>query len=415
MKIKLFIQNVGISKESAGSVLLSELERGHWTQLDIATAFARFSGVRHFSQHIHKIAMTGKVRIAVGLDMGGTSVESLKELLASVEPHGSIYVFHDGSHAIFHPKIYLLSNRHEASGLIGSSNLTESGLFSNYEANVHFKFDLKNFSDRRSFYDIQTKLTPFFDVKNKMSKEINRTLIKDLEASGQLLAERYIATSMKAIKNVRLKAKESRNFIPFGSSDVEHPPDPGETFTSPVSAVLIDEEFESEQFEIDKAIIEEAISTAPHLVRGFVMTLQKTDVGIGQTTPGTSRRSPEIFVPLSARDYCPDFWGWPDNFIEDKSRKGKFDRPNVTFKLGTQIISVTMMAWPVKHDFRLRSEALRSAGEIDDIIKIEKALPNTLYEYIVTIIPKTSIDYNYYLHRCSVSVGKNSRRKYGYL
>ena len=41
----------------------------------------------------------------------------------------------------------------------------------------------------------------------------------------------------------------------------------------------------------------------------FLMTLQRTDVGVGQTTTGTSRRSPEIFVPLSARDAAPALLG----------------------------------------------------------------------------------------------------------
>ena len=52
-------------------------------------------------------------------------------------------------------------------------------------------------------------------------------------------------------------------------------------------------------------------------VRIFAMTLQNTDVGKGQTTPGTSRRSPEIYIPLIARNFAPDFWGWPNKFIED--------------------------------------------------------------------------------------------------
>ena len=43
-----------------------------------------------------------------------------------------------------------------------------------------------------------------------------------------------------------------------------------------------------------------AATTAPQKAgRHYVMTLQKTDVGVGQTTAGTSRRSPEI--PLVSR------------------------------------------------------------------------------------------------------------------
>ena len=93
-----------------------------------------------------------------------------------------------------------------------------------------------------------------------------------------------------------------------------------------------------------------------------MMTLQKTDVGVGQTTAGTSKRSPEIFVPLEARDAEPGFWNWQDGFVEDPERQGKFDRRGVRMRVGNEIIEVNMMTWPVKHDFRLRSKVLRSLG-----------------------------------------------------
>ena len=57
----------------------------------------------------------------------------------------------------------------------------------------------------------------------------------------------------------------------------------------------------------------------------FVMTLQRTDVGVGQTTEGTSRRSPEIFIPLAARDFDPEFWGWPRRFTTDRDWPGPFE------------------------------------------------------------------------------------------
>ena len=72
------------------------------------------------------------------------------------------------------------------------------------------------------------------------------------------------------------------------------------------------------------------------------MTLQKTDVGTGQTTPGTSRRSPEIFIPLVARDAEPDFWGWDELFVDDPNKLGKKDRNNVKMRLGGEVISIIL-------------------------------------------------------------------------
>ncbi len=146
---------------------------------------------------------------------------------------------------------------------------------------------------------------------------------------------------------------------------------------------------------------------------GFVMTLMKTDVGTGQTTPGKSRRSPEIFIPLKARNAKPEFWGWPDKFTESLERAGKVDRFGVRMRLGGDVINVNMMTWPVKHDFRLRSEKLRSAGEIGDLIRIEKTDSSTGFEYYVEIIPQKTGDYEYYRSLCTNRT-TNSERKWGY-
>ncbi|MFM7888784.1 MAG: hypothetical protein ACKPCM_19295, partial [Pseudanabaena sp.] len=146
---------------------------------------------------------------------------------------------------------------------------------------------------------------------------------------------------------------------------------------------------------------------------GFVMTLQRTDVGIGQSTPGTSRRSPEIFVPLAARDYFPDFWGWPNEFTEDSERVGKFDRLNVKMRIGGETINVNLMTWPVKHDFRLRSENLRSAGNIGDILRIEKTSEGNGFSYYVEVVPKGTSIYQDYLKLC-VNKTRSSERVWGY-
>ena len=147
---------------------------------------------------------------------------------------------------------------------------------------------------------------------------------------------------------------------------------------------------------------------------GFVMTLHKTDVGVGQTTPETSRRSPEIFIPLVARNADAEFWKWPDGFIEDRAKPGKLDRHGVRMRLGSETIIVNMMTWPDRHDFRLRCGQLRNAGKIGDILRMERNVdPNADYEYYVEVIPKGTTQYPVYLARCSKPV-RNSQKRYGY-
>ena len=170
------------------------------------------------------------------------------------------------------------------------------------------------------------------------------------------------------------------------------------------------EDFVEENFEVEEP---EPAPPQPGHYTGFVMTLQKTDVGVGQTTAGTSKRSPEIFIPLAARDFDPDFWGWPHSFTADDRKPGKMDRQNVRMRIGAGIIEANMMTWPDKHDFRIRSEFLRSAGLIGDILRMERSNGQGGFTYYVEIIPQKTTQYAQYLSLCTNPV-RNSVKRWGY-
>ena len=76
-------------------------------------------------------------------------------------------------------------------------------------------------------------------------------------------------------------------------------------------------------------------------------------------------------------------------------------------------IPVTMMQWPPKRDFRLRSEALRSAGAIGDILRVEKVDPTAGHEYEVEVVRQGTGEHSACLALCRHSV-RNSGKRYGY-
>ena len=117
----------------------------------------------------------------------------------------------------------------------------------------------------------------------------------------------------------------------------------------------------------------------------------------------------------------PDFWGWPDLFKPDQNWKGKrdrdglpkMDRPGVRMRLGATILEVNWWYNPDKIDYRLRNEALRSAGNIGDILRIEPGVPADGYDYYVEIIPKGTSQFPRFEAQCTEQV-RNSLKKYGY-
>lgn len=105
---------------------------------------------------------------------------------------------------------------------------------------------------------------------------------------------------------------------------------------------------------------------------------------------------------------------WPNQFTPDATKPGKMDRFGVKMRIGTSIVDVNMMTWPDKHDFRLRSEHLRSAGGIGDILYLERSDGMSGFTYYVEIIPQGSARYSHYLAQC-VNPVRNSKRLWGYI
>ena len=70
------------------------------------------------------------------------SAEGLQDLLNAVSSRGRVIVLHNRLPYTFHPNIYLFKSPTAADIVVGSGNLTEGGLFTNYEAALRLTLDL---------------------------------------------------------------------------------------------------------------------------------------------------------------------------------------------------------------------------------------------------------------------------------
>ncbi|NKQ34954.1 MAG: hypothetical protein HF973_04980 [Chloroflexi bacterium] len=370
-----------------------------------AVAFVKGSGVKHIRAELQEfVQQGGLVQLIFGIDQLGSSREGLAGLLSALNGKGSVWINHSiEKYITFHPKMYLFVSDITAFVIIGSGNLTEGGLYTNDEASLMYWLDLHNFEDRYLLQEVNANFDKWRDITEGNALLLTPDLLDDLVEAGLIPVEGGSEDRGDETKTVAPKVSSQSSDAFFKKSTTKR----------------VAPRYKTSRLKQKKSILspDEPVSqpteSSDESYVGFVMILQRTDAGTGQTTAGTSRRSPEVFIPLAARNAFPEFWGWPDLFSEDAARPGKMDRLNVKMWIGGGLVKVNMMTWPVKHDFRLRSEALRSAGTTGDILRIEKPAEDVGFDYYVEIIPQGTSDYDAYLDLCVNSV-RNSKKRWGY-
>jgi HKD family nuclease len=285
-----------------GELLVGNLQNGGWKTFRAAVAFAKRSGVKHLVKSLKLFGTHCKSKISVGVDQEGTSAEALTDLLAAVQPTGEVWVFHNdekSQHPTFHPKIYLFSNDNSAECFIGSGNLTEGGLFTNYEAFVHLRFDRSKADDKKFLNHLETLLDNWSTPTNGTALKLTLEAIEQLKASGDLPTESEINAARnkaKATKTTGSPLAQAKKL--FASVKVK-----------PAPHVTVEQK--SQATGAGRRVAEsENLGKVSTEQKGFVITLQNTDVGFGQKTEGAQRRAAELFIPKICVRANPNFWGW---------------------------------------------------------------------------------------------------------
>ena len=123
-------------KVSMGDCLVSLMGNGKYNQMKMMVAFAKQSGIsRLLNDFMNFRNSGGEIEAVVGIDQHITSFQAIQQL--STLTNDNLYIHHDRGASCFHPKVFIFEKDNNPTAiLVGSSNLTTGGLFSNYEANV---------------------------------------------------------------------------------------------------------------------------------------------------------------------------------------------------------------------------------------------------------------------------------------
>ena len=353
-------------------------------------AFAKQAGVAALQDHVRRFLEDGQgVEAFVGIDALGTSREALSLLLELGVP---THVFHNPGHT-FHPKLYLLEGEEAAFAIIGSSNLTLGGLYINYELGTGLRLNLTVEADAATHAHLKGVVDSLRGSIN--TRDLTNELLEELSNRGLLGIEARPDEEAEAEAEASRRARQQPGAALFEQTPVPPPP----RFTRPAPA-------QSQPAELQALL---GLVTA---AAQFVMVLGTRDA---QTQRGFS---PDIFIPIAARNAEPAFWRWPESYVRH-SPNGTYDERRVAILVRTEqgaslVRGVRNYFYHERAEFRLNCSELVSQASAGDLLVLElPAEPIPDVDYIGSVVPQTSPLFQVYSAIAANTVRKSTKR-WGY-
>jgi hypothetical protein len=173
----------------------------YWDSLDIAVAWVRASGMAHLSDRLANFLRSGgHVSVVVGIDIQNTTHEGLQALL-DLEGHGhcETFVYHNEASGVFHPKLYLFRNEEEARLIVGSNNITQSGLYVNVEAGLQIDTAV----DSSVVGQALDALSSWKDTTSRLAVRLDPAFLAQLVADGYVIDEARAQANLRATRGRR--------------------------------------------------------------------------------------------------------------------------------------------------------------------------------------------------------------------
>jgi len=380
------------------------------------SAFVSLQTVVRLKPLIAKLQKSGAtIRFVLGIDLGGTSVETLKEIHSwNID---TLIVKHRIPKHTFHPKMYLFEWDNRAEIIIGSNNITEGGFFGNYEGCARIIYDLH--SEQTAYQTAQQTLTRFIEPHGPIVYTLTDIFMKKLIDRGEIPSE----SVAKAYREARYKATVTPNRTQkslFGFEEIPSPPPlPLELLERLIGNVRKRRKTTKTSRKKHPRPNKQTsiISSDENILNpaAFYMTLPTLQ---GPNIPGEGR------IPLEAIELAQEFWGWPDEYIKNVSpRKGKNRvywnwRPkwkvfSIEHPDKISIQTVRMYMYENSSDFRFYARPLVNTGaDLGDIVQIRRIADDEA-EFECVISRKGTPQYSDWIKFCNQKV-TNSTRVFGY-
>lgn len=186
----------------------------------LVSAFANAQAIQRIAPNILEAKSRGaNINIVVGFDVKSTSAEALKRInslgVNSILVHNA-----RGGHT-FHPKIYLFqATGKRAEVFVGSNNLTDGGLYTNYEASTRTIFEFP--SEYEEYTQFFASLAIYLNPAGSTSQALTNELIELLVKRGDVPTEKEIRKNQA--KTLKPKKRRSIPKSPFGVEKIKRPP-----------------------------------------------------------------------------------------------------------------------------------------------------------------------------------------------
>lgn len=398
MRVSFVSQGLTVQGNSAGKVILESFAEPTFTKFSCLVAFVSVSGIHGLSDAIRDSQRhISQFDVIVGIDQKATSKESLEELL-NLGINTKIY--YTDSPIIFHPKIYVFDSPTKCRIIIGSSNLTQAGLFQNIEASVVIDFDRPDAQGEGILSQISTYFSDLFSSRDSNIKPLSNILIKELSDAG-IIPDRAETEEIRKQIEINASARtsgqaEARVKALFPTISIQRLPSGFRRRTRSRQTIITPQPY--------------------NVVNGrqtFLMQLNRYSKG----TPG------EFRIPIAARDAAPQLWGWPSEYTRTERNRGSKTREYFEWKPVWSIIyqqqstseNVRIYLYSDSMDFRMYSNALLRFGAAEgDIVKISRGDSHSNFVFRCELIKRGTQEYDSLIQFCTQRV-RNSNRKYGFI
>lgn len=200
MEVKFIGQGFNLEENSSvAQELITALNNKSYNTFKCLVAFATRAGVDRLTAHVLNSKKHIKdYRIVVGIDGGVTTKEALEALL---EWEVEVYIYNfKPDRVIFHPKIYLFEGEDIGITIVGSNNLTFTGLVSNVESSILLEYNPKEEKGINFLADINDYFQPILNGNHPNLKLLTQDLIDKLKRGNKIPNEEEVSEEYKSKK-----------------------------------------------------------------------------------------------------------------------------------------------------------------------------------------------------------------------